>query len=59
MQSSYWPNVNLVADKCYNLVNDEKESKDLTQYFAGNSPTKAGGAKKSSISKVGGGGTVK
>lgn len=43
--------MNLVADKCYNLVNDEKESKDLKQYLAGNSPIKSGGVKKSGLSR--------
>lgn len=51
LQGGYWPNTQLVADKCYNLIKDEGESKDLKRYFAGNSPTKNGGVKQSSVAK--------
>ena len=30
---------------------DEKDSKDLTKYYAGNSPTKSGDVKKSTVAK--------
>ena len=51
MQSGYWPNTQLVAEKCYLLVQDESENKDVTKYLAGNSPTRTGDSKKSTIAR--------
>lgn len=42
-----------MGDKCYGLVQDEHENRDLKKYFAGNSPTKSGGMKQTSAAKGG------
>jgi hypothetical protein len=53
LQSTYWPNTQLVGEKCYLLVQDKEDGKDLTKYLAGNSPSKIGGASKSRVSAQG------
>jgi hypothetical protein len=40
MQGGYWPNVQLVADKCAGLAEDEATGRDLSSYLAGQSPSK-------------------
>jgi len=40
LQGGYWPNVDLVANKCAGIVLDEANGRDVTSYLAGNSPTK-------------------
>ena len=40
MQGGYWPNVQLVGDKCAGLAEDEANGRDLSGYLAGQSPTK-------------------
>ena len=47
LQQGYWPNIELVANKCANLVSDERENKDLSRWLAGSSPTKSGEVKRS------------
>lgn len=43
LKGGYWPNCELVAEKCYLTVNDDKQGKDCGQYLAGSSPVKGGG----------------
>lgn len=54
LKGGYWPNCELVADKCMMVVQDDMEGKDCQQYLAGNTPMKEGGytatAKKSKSS---------
>ena len=45
MRGGYWPSVELVADKCLGLVQDDARGKDVSQYLAGQSPKKASGSK--------------
>ena len=40
LQSGWWPNSQLIGEKCMLLVRDEKDQKDLSKYLAG-SPLKA------------------
>jgi len=40
LQGGYWPNVELVANKCAGIVNEEANGRDVSVYLAGNSPTK-------------------
>ena len=51
LKGGYWPNCELVADKCVNIVQDESQGKDCTQYLAGNSPLKTGGYGQSTAKK--------
>jgi len=44
LQGGYWPNCELVAQKCEAIVRDEAEGRDVSVHLAGNSPTK--GVKK-------------
>lgn len=43
LKGGYWPNCELVADKCYHTLSDDANGKDTTQYLAGQSPVKGGG----------------
>ena len=52
LKGGYWPNCELVADKCVNVYNDEMQGKDCSQYLAGNSPLKAGGYGQSTAKKT-------
>ena len=59
LKGGYWPNCELVAEKCYLTVQDDLEGKDCSQYLAGQSPVKGGGvqasakkARSSSIQKA-------
>jgi len=56
LKGGYWPNCELVADKCFNVHQDEMQGKDCSQYLAGNSPLKAGGYGVSTSKKRRGGG---
>lgn len=43
LKGGYWPNCELVADKCMLMVQDDNKGLDCTQYLAGNTPMKGGG----------------
>lgn len=43
IKGRYWPNIQLVADKCLMVVEAERKGLDCSQYLAGNTPMKAGG----------------
>lgn len=43
LKGGYWPNCDLVADKCMMIVQDEMQGKDCSQYLAGSTPMKDGG----------------
>jgi len=43
LRGRYWPNCDLVADKCAAIVQDEAAGRDCTMYLAGNTPLKGGG----------------
>lgn len=43
MKGGYWPNCELVADKCAAVVQEEAHGRDCTMYLAGNTPSKDGG----------------
>lgn len=43
LKGGYWPNCELVADKCLLVLQNDSEGKDVTQFLAGNSPMKGGG----------------
>jgi len=45
MRGGYWPNVELVADKCLGLAEDDAKGKDVSCYLAGQSPKKSSGSK--------------
>ena len=47
LTSGYWPNSQVVTDKCVHIVEDDSDNKDLTKYLAGQSPTKSGSTVKS------------
>lgn len=55
LNGGYWPNCELVAEKCEAVVRDEAQGKDCTQYLAGNTPLRGGGFVQSSAKKLGGG----
>jgi len=57
LKGGYWPNCDLVADKCMMVVQDEMQGKDCSQYLAGSTPMKEGGYGNSMTG--GGGGTGK
>ncbi len=40
MSGGYWPNVELVANKCAGLAEDDAQGRDVSQYLAGMSPAK-------------------
>jgi len=42
LKGGYWPNCDLVAEKCYLTVKDDQDGKDCSQYLAGSSPSKTG-----------------
>jgi hypothetical protein len=43
LKGGYWPNCELVADKCMLVVQDDNNGLDCSQYLAGNTPMKTGG----------------
>ena len=43
LKGGYWPNCNLVADKCMLVVQDDSNGLDCSQYMAGNTPLKTNG----------------
>ena len=43
LRGGYWPNTELVADKCAAVVAEEAQGKDCTMFLAGNTPVKGGG----------------
>ena len=43
LKGGYWPNCELVADKCLQVYQSEGQGQDCSQYLAGNSPMKGGG----------------
>lgn len=43
LKGGYWPNTELVADKCAAVVQEEAQGRDCTMYLAGNTPIKGGG----------------
>ena len=47
LKGGYWPNCELVAEKCYLTVKDDLDGKDCSQYLAGQSPIKGGGVQAS------------
>jgi len=54
LKGGYWPNCELVAEKCYNTVMDDAQGRDCSAHLAGNSPYKAANsstAKKRGVSK--------
>jgi hypothetical protein len=53
LKGGYWPNCELVAEKCANVVQDEMQGKDCSQYLAGNTPMKGGGYGPSQGSRSG------
>jgi len=55
LKGGYWPNCELIAEKCALVFQDESQGKDCSQYLAGNSPMKAGGYGTSSAKKGKGG----
>ena len=53
LNGGYWPNCDLVADKCAACVENEAKGLDCTMYLAGNTPLKGGGYIQSSAKKDG------
>ena len=51
LKGGYWPNCDLVAEKCMLVFQEEAQGKDCSQYLAGNSPMKAGGYGMSATAK--------
>lgn len=51
LNGGYWPNCELVADKCAAVVENESKGLDCTAYLAGNTPLKGGGFAQSSAKK--------
>jgi len=49
LQGGYWPNSDLVATKCQAIVEEESNGRAVDAYLAGNSPTKDGGSKASTV----------
>lgn len=43
LRGRYWPNTELVADKCLAVVQEEARGGDCSMYLAGNTPIKGGG----------------
>ena len=43
LKGGYWPNCELVAEKCMLVVQDDSNGMDCSQYLAGNTPLKSGG----------------
>jgi len=44
IQNKYWPNVELVANKCATLIQEHMKGRDVSEFLAGMSPVKGGGA---------------
>ena len=42
LQGCYWPNIDLVADKCANVADNVNKEMDCSAFLAGMSPTKDG-----------------
>ena len=53
LKGGYWPNCELVAEKCNQTYLDEAEGKDCSRYLAGQTPMKGGGVQASSRKKQG------
>jgi hypothetical protein len=51
LKGGYWPNIELVAEKCQKIVEEEANGNDVTAYLAGNTITKDGAVKQSSVKK--------
>jgi len=49
LQGCYWPNVDLVANKCQRLIEAKEQGLNTQDFLAGMSPTKDGGAVMSSM----------
>jgi len=49
LQGCYWPNVDLVANKCQRLIEAKEQGLSTQDFLAGMSPTKEGGAVMSSM----------
>jgi hypothetical protein len=49
LRGNYWPNVELVADKCQKLIEAKKQGLNGQEFLAGMSPTKNGGVVMSSM----------
>jgi len=43
LKGCYWPNIDLVANKCNMVVEELAQGNDITNLLAGMSPTKRGG----------------
>jgi hypothetical protein len=43
LKGGYWPNCDIVSEKCQRIVKDDAEGKDISQYLAGSVPQKDGG----------------
>lgn len=43
LKGGYWPNCDIVSEKCARIVKDDAEGKDCSQYLAGSVPQKEGG----------------
>ena len=54
MSSGYWPNIELVVNKCQAIVEAMQQGQDVTPYLAGNSPSPNGGVMSSSKKRKGG-----
>ena len=53
LKGGYWPNCDLVAEKCKLVYSDERAGRDCAQYLAGYSPSKDGGFDTSSVRRTG------
>lgn len=53
MSSGYWPNIELVVNKCQAIVDAMQHGQDVTPYLAGNSPSPDGGVMSSSKKRKG------
>jgi hypothetical protein len=38
LKGGYWPNCDIVSEKCQRIVKDDAEGKDCSQYLAGSVP---------------------
>jgi len=44
IQNGYWPNTELVSNKCCTLIEEHLKGRDVSEYLAGLSPIKGGGS---------------
>ena len=51
LNGGYWPNCELIAEKCEMVVRNEATGADCSAYLAGNTPIKGGGYVQSSAKK--------